>query len=362
MTCGFPIAVAAATLLLTGCSTTYYLQAATGHLDLWRRQRPLEQVLSDPATSSEVRQGLLSADAALVFAAVELRLDRRGSYRHYVDARRRYVVWNVFAAPELSLSPRTWCYPVAGCAPYRGYFSLAAAERFAARLRAAGDDVFVGGVRAYSTLGWFRDPLLSSMLAHGDGEPAGLLFHELAHQKIYVPGDTPFNEGFASFVEQEGMRRWLQFHRDRPGLCRQAVMLERRDGARQILGRLRRELAAIYAAAGPVDARRGQRDRARAAALRDYRRLRASWAGPPYFDAWFESLDNAKLLALGAYEDLVPAFAALLAAEGGDLDAFYRHAAGLASASTAVRQRAMRSLAAGNGFSWMPPADSCPAG
>jgi len=353
---------ALAALLLGGC-TGYYLQAAAGQAALMRARQPLEQLLADPGTPPGLRQQLLVVDAALVFARAELGLPASDSYRHYADLKRPYVVWNVFAAPEFSLEPRKWCYPVAGCVTYRGWFSEARARESAAALAARGDDVFVGGVAAYSTLGWFDDPVLNTMLGEDVTGMAGLLFHELAHQRLYVPGDTLFNEGFATLVEEEGMRRWLASRHDPAGLCYLDLRQSRRRAALGILAGLRTTLAAIYATEGPADERRRRRAAAFDQARGDYAVIRQGWASPPWFDTWFDpGLNNARLAALSSYEEFVPAFRELLAREDGDLRRFYTGAAALAEREPEERARVLRDLARADaaGLSAGPAAGSCP--
>ena len=348
--------------LLAGCAG-YYLQAIAGQLALMRARVPVAQVLADPATSATVRQQLLTVEEALVFARVELALPPTSSYRQYADLGRPYVVWNVFAAPEFSLEPRQWCYPIAGCTTYRGWFSDGRARRYAERLRAEGDDVFVGGVAAYSTLGWFADPVLNTMLGDSPAELAGLLFHELAHQKVYVSGDTLFNEGFATLVEEEGMRRWLASRNDQSGLCGLEVRRLRRVAVLGIVAELRTRLAVVYGGEEPSDVRRQQRaalfDEARAR----YARLRADWPQPPWFDSWFESgLNNARLAALSAYEDYVPAFRVLLTRQGGDLPRFYASVQELGDRDLAARDQAMQDLLLESpaAVSGPPSSGSCP--
>ncbi|MBL8200038.1 MAG: aminopeptidase [Chromatiales bacterium] len=354
--------VAAIAVLLGGCAG-YYLQAAAGQAALMRARQPLEKVLADPGTAPTLRQQLLVVDAALVFARVELGLPGSSSYRHYADLKRPYVVWNVFAAPEFSLEPREWCYPIAGCTTYRGWFSEARALKSAAELSARGYDVFVGGVAAYSTLGWFDDPVLNTMLGDDETALAGLLFHELAHQLLYVPGDTLFNEGFATLVEEEGTRRWLASRNDQAGLCYFHLRQSRRAAALGILADLRTALAQIYATDGPSDERRQQRSAAFERARTAYAGLRAGWASPPWFDSWFApGLNNARLAALSSYEELVPAFHALLARDGGDLARFYGSVAALGALEPEARERALGDFGRwpGAGVSAGPAAGNCP--
>ena len=201
-----------ALLTLPGCSLTYYWQAAAGHMEVMRLRRPLDEVIADPATPGPTRRELVLAREAREFAHARLALPDNGSYRSFAELGRPYVVWNVFAAPALSLEPRQWCFPVAGCVPYRGYFSESRAQAFAARLMRDGDDIFVGGVAAYSTLGRFDDPLLDTMLSADAARLAGVIFHELAHQRVYVAGDAVFNESFATFVERQGLAEGFRLH------------------------------------------------------------------------------------------------------------------------------------------------------
>jgi len=331
---------------LSGCGLGYYWQAAQGHLELMDQREPVAQVVADPATPARTRDQLEYAQAALAFAHSELGLPDNGSYQQFAAIDRDAVVWNVVAAPAFSLEPRVWCFPVAGCVSYRGYFKQAAAEDFARGLRERGDDIYVGGVTAYSTLGRFADPLTSPMLALPDYRLAGLLFHELAHQQVYLPGDTVFNESFASAVEQAGMRRWLSARDNAAGRCDYERWLMRRAQVRQILERARASLSALYLdSAEPVVTRQ-----AKAAVLQslrdDYQAVRDQWSGPPYFDGWFGSgMNNASLAALAAYDQFVPSFAALLNRHDGNLPAFYAAVQALADADSQVREAELAALA-----------------
>ncbi len=356
------VVVLLATAILAGCAG-YYLQAASGQAALMRARQPLEQVLADPATPATLRQQLLVVDAALLFARLELDLPSTRSYRHYTDLGRPYVVWNVFAAPEFSLEPREWCYPVAGCTTYRGWFSEARARASAESLVSRGDDVFVGGVAAYSTLGWFADPVLNTMLGGDATGLAGLLFHELAHQRVYVAGDTLFNEGFATLVEEEGTRRWLQSRKDAAGLCRFEAQQSRRVTVLAILSELRTVLTAVYAGEAPVGERRLQRAAAFDQARASYAKVRAAWKEPPWFDSWFDAgLNNARLAALSSYEDYVPAFRALLAQDGGSLARFYGSVAALGERAVEPRAKALQALGlqAAARVSAAPASGTCP--
>jgi predicted aminopeptidase len=202
----FVAAVVGLFFALEGC---FYLQAAGGQMDVLRKRRPMDEVIADEGTDAELRQKLIVVQEARQFAVDELLLPQNGSYRSYADVERDYVVWNVFAAPEFSLQPRQWCYPVAGCVVYRGYFSEENAIKLGAKLEKDGLDVTVGGVAAYSTLGRFDDPVLNTMMRWSDVYLIETLFHELAHQQIYVKGDSAYNEAFATAVAEFGIKRWL---------------------------------------------------------------------------------------------------------------------------------------------------------
>lgn len=330
--------------LLNGCSTVgYYSQLAEGQLQLLRARQPVDKVIADPASSPQLRARLTHAEAARVFASDQLKLPDNRSYRLYADLHRPYVVWNVFATPELSLQPVTHCFPIAGCVAYRGYYRQGAARGEAALMRQQGLDVYVSGVEAYSTLGWFDDPILSSMVGWGDERLATLIFHELAHQRFYVQDDTEFNESFATFVEQEGTRQW----RAARGL---AVIGEHQSQQSDQFTRLvlasRERLQAIYA--GPLDdahkraAKQAEFERLRS----EYKQLRDSqWNGDKRYDAWiYAPLSNAKLLPFGLYDQWVPAFAALFREAGGDWRRFYERVEQLGRLPAADRKVELQRL------------------
>jgi predicted aminopeptidase len=335
-----------AALTLGGCSPGYFLQAAGGQLEVARARRPVSSVLADPATAPAVRGRLLVAADAVGFAHRELALPDNGSFREFADLGRTYVVWNVFAAPEFALELRRWCFPVAGCVAYRGYFAEEDARVFAARLAGRGDDVHVGGALAYSTLGFFRDPLLGGALGLGDAALAGLVFHELAHQQVYAAGDTVFNESFATLVEQEGTLRWLAARGDERSRCGFADALAREAEVHRLLDDTRARLASIYAAPADAPARRAAKEAEIARMRERYRALRADWPRPSAFDRWFEGpINNATLGALAAYDQLVDTLRVILEGEAGDLAAFYRRAARLARLNAADRAAVLREIA-----------------
>ena len=330
--------------VLAGCSP-YLFQAASGQMKIVNARRPVTEVMEDPRTTSELRGKLAGAERALQFAHGELGLPDNGSYGQYVELARPYVVWNVFAAPEFSLTLTTWCFPVAGCVAYRGYFEEAAAQEYAARLAAEGDDIRVDGAIAYSTLGFFRDPLLSTVFRLPADSVAGLIFHELAHQQLYVRGDTVFNESFATLVEQEGTARWLEARGDHAELCRYLAGLERERQVHRLLEASRQRLRVIYASGATDETRRRDKSEELGKLRDDYRRLRSTWHESPYFDAWFAGdLNNASLGALAAYDQLVGTLRVILESERGDLAAFYRRAARLGELRASERADVLRNI------------------
>ena len=330
---------------IAGCGLGYYWQATTGHMAVMDKRRPVSEVIADPETSAVLRDKVTAASRAVDFAHDELLLPDNGSYQFYADIGRNYVVWNVFAAPEFSLTPLAWCFPVAGCVSYRGYFDKAQADDFATGLAGEGDDIFVAGITAYSTLGRFADPLLNTMMHLSDYRVAGLIFHELAHQHVYVKGDSMFNESFANFVEQEGTYRWLNSIGNTEALCEFSNSVNRRAEVQQLLLQSRRRLEAAYLQETESGEKRRAKREIFAALDQDYRKLRATWQTPPFFDGWFEAgLNNARLAALATYESYVPAFAVLLSRQNGDLIAFYRVVFDLASLDAEERTTAMDEL------------------
>ncbi len=371
MNAGFRIFALVLTMQLSACSIGYYFKATAGHLELMRLRQPVDQVLADPETSPQLMRFLEQAGASLAFAHKDLLLPDNGSYRQYSNLGRPYAVWNVIAAPEFSLEPVTWCFPIAGCVAYRGYFREEYAQELASGLAGDGMDIFVGGATAYSTLGRFSDPLLNTMAGLPAPRLAGLIFHELAHQQLYIKDDTRFNEGFASFVEQEGLRRWTGSRFDSGSdiasvQCALAVRHQRRTEALEILVRGRRQLGELYAADLAEPVRRAGKAAIFADMIEQYLVLRDRWGQPPFFDGWFDQrLNNAMLAALGVYDDYVPAFDAMLAEAQGDLQAFYHQADQVAGLPRPERDAEMSRLlteaASSSGPKFARPlAETCP--
>ena len=343
--------VAAALLpLLSGCANVgYYWQSVSGQLGIWRRERPIDELINDAATPDALKQKLSAVLRIREFASSELGLPDNRSYRDYADLGRPYAVWNVFAAPEFSVQPARWCFLFAGCVSYRGYFSREEAESFAAGLAAEGYDVHVGGVAAYSTLGWFADPVLSTFIHYSEGDVARLVFHELAHQLLYVKDDSAFNESFAVAVEHEGLRRWFERTGDAQGLERYERGRRMRMEFSRLIQKHRARLDALYRSSLAPDAMR-ERKRALLGELEtDYRALKAGWGGFAGYDGWFSRPPNNALLAsIALYAQRVPAFEALLRREGGDLARFYAEVRRLAALSREERDRELSALSSVN--------------
>jgi predicted aminopeptidase len=304
-----------------GC---YLLQSAQGQLALMSRREPISRVVDRPSTPPAVRTQLEAVTAIRDFASHDLGLPDNGSYRSYADVGRPYVVWNVVAAPEFSVEPKEWCYPIVGCVAYRGYFREQRARRFAAGLRAEGFDVAVGGVAAYSTLGHFNDPVLNTMMGWNDVELAAIIFHELTHQMLYVSGDASFNEALATTVEEEGVRRWLRAQSRDADLAEHLVQQAHYLNVIDLLTATREELRRAYASGQTPESMRDKKRAAFAALRESYVQLKAGWGGHAPFEAWFaDDLNNAHLASIATYYTCVPGFERELAAVGGNLTAFY---------------------------------------
>ena len=324
-------AVFLAAVLLSGCeSLSYYTQAVGGHLSVMRAARPVEAWLSDPATPKDLRNRLELARGIREFASRELALPDNGSYSSYAELHRPYVAWNVYAAPVYSVDPKQECFPFTGCVSYRGFFSEAEARRYAEKLRVAGNDVYLGGVPAYSTLGWFDDPLLSTFIRYPDAQLARLLFHELAHQQLYAAGDTTFNESFAVAVEEEGVRRWLRTQgRDAELAVFHAGQVRKRELAAAVEA-MRERLDAVYRSEASAEEKKRVK-------TEEFARLRAAFGN--FVPA---EPNNAFLVSISVYTQLVPGFERLLAKSGGNLPAFYKRVRELANDGKSARELALK--------------------
>ena len=333
--------VAIALLAVAGCGTIqFYAQAVSGHLAVMAAAQPINQALFEqPAITPALKEKLERVLAIREFAVSELLLPDNGSYRSYADIGRPYVVWNVFATEEFSLRPEQSCFLFAGCVAYRGFYAEADARAYGDVFRKEGHDVFVYGVTAYSTLGWFNDPVLNTFIGNSDAELARIIFHELAHQVVYTKDDSIFNESFATAVEEEGVRRWI----DRFGTDQQwrefAASGKRRADFIALVSRYQKLFEAGYASDAPPATKRAEKKRLFAALRADYETMkRGEWDGFAGYDRWFaQDLNNAHVATVATYTELVPAFRSLLAKNKGDFAAFYRAVKALAARPKAER-------------------------
>lgn len=332
---GAALVVLTIVMPIAGC---YELQAVSGQISLLWKRKPIAAVIANPATSPALRAQLTGVSEIRDFASRELALPDNGSYRGYADIGRSDVVWNVFAAPEFSVEPKRWCYPVVGCVAYRGYFAERKARQYAQQLRAEDYDVAVRGATAYSTLGTFDDPVLSTMLGWGDVDLAAIIFHELTHQMLYVRDDASFNEALATLIEEEGVRRWLHAH-GRDGDL--ASYMARQARYAQVIGILldgRRELQTVYSSGSDRATMLGKKSAVFDGMRRKYHELKLGWAEAKGYDSWFDgTLNNADLVSIATYQSCLPGLRRELAALNGDLPAFYRHARLLAKMPAAER-------------------------
>ena len=332
-------------LAVCGCeSLRYYNQAVKGQYEILRKRQPISDILEDPKSPEFLRERLAFILKVREFAERELQLPVKNHYLTYVDLKRPYVVWNVFAAPELSLTPKTWCYPMVGCAAYRGYFSKDNAQHYADELTGQGYDVYVTGVTAYSTLGWFDDPVLSTFLQFSEAQSAALIFHELAHQVLYVKGDTVFNESFATAVEQEGLQRWLAAIQAEQIYSGYLKSFHRQQQFIQLVMHYREKLETLYRSNASPMAKREKKTSIYTELRNDFDRLKTAENGLAVYNNWMNySLNNAKIVSVAAYHDFVPAFNRILAANKGDLAQFYRECRELAQAPKDERHRILNS-------------------
>jgi predicted aminopeptidase len=350
-----------AVLAMSGCQTfSYYSQAIKGQYQIVAHEQKIEKLLADPQTRAPLKAKLQLVQSLRAFAAKDLQLPVDGHYGQYADLHRPFVVWNVEAAPEFSLEPNTWWYPFVGSLEYRGYFAERSAQKYAARLRKKGYDVYVGGVTAYSTLGWFKDPLLNTFIFDPEPDLAETIFHELGHQRVFASGDTDFNEAFATTVGQEGARRWLQAKGDHGALEKYLAELRRTTQFAHLITNTRQRMETLYgnqqAEGARIRVTKKKREALREGWRRqkqaifdqlrqEYMQLKTQWGGDTEYDEWFaRALNNAQLNSVAAYYDLVPGFEQLLKLNGGDLGKFYEAAGKLAHKPKAEREQRLRSL------------------
>jgi predicted aminopeptidase len=324
-------------------SIQYYGQAIDGQMHILRNRQPISELVDDPATPQLLRKKLLLILAVRNFAEKELQLPVNNHYLSYVDLKRPYVVWNVYAAAEFSLTPRTWCFPIVGCVAYRGYFSEQLAQRYADSLKKKGDDVFIGGAIAYSTLGWFDDPVLSTVLTLSDSQTAALIFHELAHSVLYVADDTAFNESFATAVEQEGLRRWQAANNDIQGFENWVLKQQGHQIFIRLILKYRAQLEALYQSKLSITQKRNKKAAIFNHMRAEYTDLKSEWGGPKTYDAWFNyPLNNAQIISVSTYHNYVPAFGKMLAETAGNLQKFYEKCRVLAKKEQSQRHRLLK--------------------
>ena len=335
-----------ACLGMSACSTIeYYWQAIHGHSSILNRQQPIAELVVNPALDPDLRQTLQGMQQARDFAIRELALPDNDSYRKFADVERDYVIWNVIATEEFSVNPEQWCFPFAGCVNYRGFFNQAEANTFAAHLQAQGKDVYVAGARAYSTLGWFADPLLNTMLYREESLRVGVLFHELAHQQLYVQDDSAFNEAFATAVAQEGVRRWFLFRENMAAYEAYLQANRRRAEFNNLLQQTRRRLKQLYNKTQNVETLRKQKQEVFDQLQQDYVRLKQQhWNNDNRYDKWMaQPLNNAHLALVATYHELVPAFKYHLVSVQHDLPVFYQQMEQLAKLPKAERYNRLMS-------------------
>jgi predicted aminopeptidase len=327
-------------LALAGCeSLGYYSQAASGQLSMLNDRQSIEQLIEDPDTPVDLKTQLQLVMELIAFAQSELQLPVEGQYSHYVNLERDSVVWNVFVAPELSLESKTWCYPIAGCVAYRGYFSEQGAREYAEELADQGYDTYVAGVAAYSTLGWLNDPILNTFVYREESQLADLIFHELAHQLLYIPGDTVFNESFATTVAMEGVQRWLQKRNNAEQYRKYLLGKAQQDDFIHLLGRNRERLAYVYDTPSGDDAKRRRKQEQIGQLREEYKSLQQQWGDTKAYNAWMAApINNAKLNSVALYFDLVPALGRLLAKEEYQLPNFYERCAQLEDLNSEERR------------------------
>lgn len=335
---------------LSGCSIGYYAQSVSGQLDLMWKREPISELLKKDSTPLELKSKLEQVLQIRQFASDQLHLPKNDSYKTYVQLDRNYVVWNVVAAPEFSLQLDHWCFLIVGCVNYRGYYHEQDAQAFGDKLRKQGQDVYVYGVDAYSTLGWFNDPMLSTVINRSEPRLAGLVFHELAHQLLFIKNDSAFDESFAKTVEIEGVKRWMQY-RGKPQLTDLYLLQKQReDQFVALVHHTADKLRGLYEENIPEATMRERKAAVFQEMRQQYAQLKADWDGYSGYDAWFASnLNNAKLGTIGVYRDLVPAFQALLRQQHGDLQAFYAAARQLSKLPKEQRDAELDKLAHANG-------------
>jgi predicted aminopeptidase len=321
-------------------SIQYYAQAIDGQMDILRDRQPISELLDDPDIPAKLQKELLFILSVRNFAEKNLQLPVKNHYLSYVELDRPCVVWNVFATPEFSLTPKTWCFPIVGCVTYRGYFSEQNAYRFGDSLKQKGFDVYIGGAIAYSTLGWFDDPVLSTFLNLSEPDTAALIFHELAHSVLYVSDDTAFNESFATAVEQEGLRRWQVALNDPEGYAEWMGKQQLHQSFTSLVLKYRTRLQDLYAGNLPENEKRNRKAALFQQMRFEFAQMKSERVNLAAYDYWFKDpLNNARLISVSTYNDWVPAFNQILSETGGNLNQFYQKCRLLAKKDPVERNR-----------------------
>lgn len=334
-------------LAVAGCAQLgYYMQAMQGQMSLMSEAKPIDQWLADPLVKEDLKGRLKRVREIRAYAARELGLPDNASYKNYADLKRKFVMWNVVATPELSVEPNQWCFPVAGCVDYRGYYNKEAAQTFADNLQKQGFDVRVSGVPAYSTLGWFNDPVLSTFIEYPDAELARLVFHELAHQIAYAPNDSQFNESFATAVEEVGVARWLAAQGDDLMRENYQAYRQRKEDFLILMTQHRQQLEENFSRSVSDKEKRKRKAEIFQSLQQEYELVKQSrWNGYAGYDRWFSgTMSNADFALMATYHDLVPAFRNLLS-EKKTLPAFYQATRELAKLEKPLRRKRLAAYA-----------------
>ena len=327
-------------LIISGCSNfTYYMDVINGHHELLEKSQPINSVITEDI-SKDLKNKLVTFKQARLFATQELLLPDNDSYKSYADIGRPFAVWNVIATEKYSVDPKQWCFFIVGCLSYRGYFSKQEAEEYAWKLRGKGYDTYVSGARAYSTLGWFDDPLLNTMMYKSEARRVGIMFHELAHQKLYVEDDTSFNEAFAMTIEQEGVKRWLAVHNKRQQMKEYLLANKRKKEFNLLLQETRSKLIHIYRGNEQESIKEERKMNIFSELKKNYKNLKNHWQGYSGYDEWMtQDLNNAHLAIVATYHDLVPVFKKILKNNNYDLVTFYKKAEKLSIQTKSERSR-----------------------
>ncbi len=334
------------TALCSGCSSIgYYAQMIGGHIEIHSQTQPIESVINNPETEDKLKHKLLLIQEAKEFAVNNLDLPQNNSYSDYVDLGRKYVLWSVTAAPKLSLKPYQSCFPIVGCMSYKTFFSKDDANKFANSLKQQGYDTYVAGIAAFSSLGWFDDPIINTMLSWRDTRLAGLIFHELTHQKIYIANDTTFNESIAVAVELEGIKKWLKHSGKEDKLDTFIENQKRHQQFLDLVLNTRQQLKSLYQSQFSEYKKSAEKKKLFAELIKDYETLKQSWKGYSGYDRWFNTdLNNAKLALLSTYTQYVPAFTQLLHNHNGDFANFFIAAKDISKMEKEKRNNFLNSL------------------